>query len=209
MSPLSQMPAHHPGQHGRGRRLARGQRARVRRVVQRGPDVVLMKAAYHYQQSRQRREDPAPPGRPAGAHRQHRLARPTKAQRSLAAAQAPAPQAQRRRRGRDRTRTGRLLLGDSPSRLPNNNPLWLAGRSRASRHSRTTVRASGYEQLPPAAALVIRQRTCDETKVLGYPAPAYEPDHTSRHPRTPGAAPPTTTTHPAELPPPGHSTLPA
>ncbi len=27
------------------------------------------------------------------------------------------------------------------------------------------------------AALENRQRTCDETKVLGYPAPAYEADH--------------------------------
>jgi hypothetical protein len=29
----------------------------------------------------------------------------------------------------------------------------------------------------PAAALENRQRTCDETKVLGYPAPEYEADH--------------------------------
>ena len=38
---------------------------------------LLIEAAYHYQRnSGQRREDPAPPRRPAGAHRQHRLARP-------------------------------------------------------------------------------------------------------------------------------------
>jgi hypothetical protein len=29
----------------------------------------------------------------------------------------------------------------------------------------------------PATALENRKRTCDETKVLGYPAPAYEADH--------------------------------
>jgi hypothetical protein len=45
----------------------------------------------------------------------------------------------------------------------------------------------------PAAALENRQRTCDETKVLGYPAPAYEAD-TVATPADARTAPPTATT---------------
>ncbi len=94
---------------------------------------------------RQRREDPAPPRRPACAHRQHRLARPAKAECSLAPTQAPPPQAQRRRRGRDRSRTRRLLLGDRPRRLaPYRQPVVAGGAAlslRALAHNQ--FRASG------------------------------------------------------------------
>jgi hypothetical protein len=53
---------------------------------------------------------------------------------------------------------------------------WRGGPGR-SPASRTPVRGVPMSNHSPAVALENRQRTCDENKVLGYPAPGYEADH--------------------------------
>jgi hypothetical protein len=51
---------------------------------------------------------------------------------------------------------------------------------------------------PAGLRSILDSGPCGETKVLGYPAPAYEADHTSRTPADARTAPPAATTQPAQ-----------
>ena len=131
---------------------------------------LLIEAAYHYRRKAPTVEqDSSAAKRPARAHRQHRLARPTAPERPMASTSPRPTQAQRGRRGRDRARTGRLLLGDRPGRLSTTHTT-AGGAAWASRHSRATVRASGYEQ-PPRRPRSVLDGGRATKRGLGVPSP--------------------------------------
>ena len=161
------VPAHHPGQHRRGRRLARGQHARVGGVVQGGPDVVahpavhadvgpqpvhVLDRAHRVQRHHGRPDDGRGPARRsagAGSGRSPGTARPRSGAGSGPAPSLPAgrpPRCRRcrtRRPGRARRSRCRARRGSGrPARSPGARPPRSRPRRRSASRCASAARRS-------------------------------------------------------------------